>query len=106
MSFSGWYNRTLNKIWGFVEDRTAMRKWALRPQPEFTFKPSYWTGAFVAIAFAYQVVSGMLLLLYYQPSTGTTLTACGQATGQQSVAPAAWCAETATIDEDLRHRGT
>ncbi|MGI0070911.1 MAG: cytochrome b [Thermoplasmata archaeon] len=91
MSFSSWYNRTLNQIWGFVEDRTAMRKWALRPQPAFTFKPSYWTGAFVAIAFFYQVLSGMLLLLYYQPSTSTTLTACGQAIGAQSVAPAAWC---------------
>ncbi|MGA9839988.1 MAG: cytochrome bc complex cytochrome b subunit [Thermoplasmata archaeon] len=91
MSFSGWYNRSLNKIWGFVEDRTAMKKWALRPQPEFTFKPSYWTGAFVAVAFFYQVISGMLLLLYYQPSTGSTLTACGQPIGTASIAPAAWC---------------
>jgi quinol-cytochrome oxidoreductase complex cytochrome b subunit len=91
LTFSNWYNRTLNKVWGFVEDRTAMKKWALRPQPEFTFKPSYWTGAFVAVAFFYQVVSGMLLLLYYQPSTNTTLTACGQPVGTQSIAPAAWC---------------
>jgi len=91
VSFSNWYNRTLNQIWGFVEDRTAMKKWALRPQPEFTFKPSYWTGAFVAVAFFYQVVSGALLLLYYQPSTGSTLTSCGQPLGTQSVAPAAWC---------------
>ena len=91
MSFTGWYNRTLNQIWGFVEDRTAMKKWALRPQPEFTFKPSYWTGAFVAVAFIYQVVSGMLLLLYYEPSTNSTLTACGQPVGTQSIAPAAWC---------------
>ncbi|HTP55966.1 MAG TPA: cytochrome bc complex cytochrome b subunit [Thermoplasmata archaeon] len=91
MSFAGWYNRTLNRIWGFVEDRTAMRKWALRPQPEFTFKPSYWTGAFVVNAFLYQVVSGALLLLYYQPSTAATLTPCGQTAGSLSVAPAAWC---------------
>ena len=91
MTFSNWYNRTLNRVWGFVEDRTAMRKWALRPQPEFTFKPSYWTGAFVANAFLYQVVSGALLLLYYQPSTAPTLVACGQPAGTYSVAPAAWC---------------
>ena len=93
MAFTSWYNRTLNKIWGFVEDRTAMRRWALRPQPEFSFKPSYWTGAFVANAFFYQVLSGALLLLYYQPSTATnaTLTACGQALGATSPAPAAWC---------------
>ncbi|MGA8603720.1 MAG: cytochrome bc complex cytochrome b subunit [Thermoplasmata archaeon] len=91
MGLSGWYNRSLNKVWGFVENRTGMRKWALRPQPAFTFKPSYWTGAFVVTAFLYQVVSGALLLLYYQPSTAPTLTACGQVVGQYSVAPAAWC---------------
>jgi len=93
VGFGAWYNRNLNRIWGFVEDRTSMRRWALRPQPEFTFKPSYWTGAFVANAFLYQVVSGALLLLYYQPSTATnaTFTACGQPVGTLSPAPAAWC---------------
>ena len=93
MSFTSWYTRTLNKIWGFVEDRTAMRRWALRPQPEFSFKPSYWTGAFVANAFLYQVISGALLLLYYQPSTATnsTFTACGQTLGATAPSPAAWC---------------
>jgi quinol-cytochrome oxidoreductase complex cytochrome b subunit len=91
VSFSSWYNRSLNKVWGFVEDRTAMKKWALRPQPEFTFKPSYWTGSFVAVALSYQIISGALLLLYYQPSTNPTLTACGQAVGSLSSAPAAWC---------------
>jgi quinol-cytochrome oxidoreductase complex cytochrome b subunit len=93
VTFARWYNRNLNKIWGFVEDRTAMKRWALRPQPEFTFKPSYWTGAFVANAFIYQVVSGMLLLLYYQPSTtvSATYSACGQVVGTLSPAPAAWC---------------
>ena len=93
MGWGKWYNRNLNRIWGFVEDRTSMRRWALRPQPEFTFKPSYWTGAFVVNAFLYQVVSGALLLLYYQPSTATnaTYTACGQTVGTLSPAPAAWC---------------
>ena len=46
-----------------------MKKWALKPQPAFTFKPSYWTGSFVAVALSYQIISGALLLLYYQPST-------------------------------------
>jgi quinol-cytochrome oxidoreductase complex cytochrome b subunit len=85
------FNRLLNRVWGFIEDRTGMPKWALRPQPAYTFKPSYWTGAFVVVAFLYQVVSGLLLLLYYEPSTGTTLTSCGQPLGTQSVSPAAWC---------------
>jgi quinol-cytochrome oxidoreductase complex cytochrome b subunit len=91
MGFERWFNRTLNKVWGFVEDRTGMPKWALKPQPEFTFQPSYWTGAFVVTAFLYQVVSGLLLLLYYQPSVNGTYTPCGQPTGTLSSAPAAWC---------------
>ena len=91
MSTGRWFNRTLNRFWGFIEDRSGMPKWALRPQPEFSFKPSYWTGAFVVNAFLYQVISGMLLLLYYQPSTNPTLTACGQTPGTLSTSPAAWC---------------
>ncbi len=85
------FNRTLNRTWGFIEQRAGIPHWALRPQPAFTFKPSYWTGAFVVNAFLYQVVSGLLLLLYYQPSTNATLTACGQSAGTLSSAPAAWC---------------
>jgi quinol-cytochrome oxidoreductase complex cytochrome b subunit len=91
MGFERWFNRTLNRVWGFVEDRTGMPKWALRPQPAFTFQPSYWTGGFVATAFLYQVISGLLLLLYYQPSVTPTYLACGQAAGTLSSAPAAWC---------------
>ncbi len=91
MAFDRWFNRNLNKIWGFVEDRAGIPKWALRPQPAFTFKPSYWTGAFVANAFLTQVVTGLLLLLYYQPSVNPTLTSCGQALGTLSVSPGAWC---------------
>jgi quinol-cytochrome oxidoreductase complex cytochrome b subunit len=91
MGFERWFNRTLNRVWGFIEDRSGMPKWALRPQPEFTFKPSYWTGAFVVNAFLFQVVSGLLLLLYYEPSTNATLTACGQPAGALSASPAAWC---------------
>jgi quinol-cytochrome oxidoreductase complex cytochrome b subunit len=91
VAFDRWFNRTLNRVWGFIEDRSGMPKWALRPQPDFTFKPSYWTGAFVVNAFLYQVVSGLLLLLYYQPSTNPTFTNCGQPLGTLSTAPAAWC---------------
>ena len=91
MGFSHWFNRTLNRTWGFIEDRTGMPKWALRPQPEFSFKPSYWTGAFVANAFFTQVATGLLLLLYYQPSVNPTLLSCGQTLGAVSTAPAAWC---------------
>ncbi|MCI4353036.1 MAG: cytochrome bc complex cytochrome b subunit [Thermoplasmata archaeon] len=91
MGFEHWFNRTLNRVWGFIEERAGIPNWALRPQPAFTFKPSYWTGAFVANAFFIQVVTGLLLLLYYEPSVGPTLTACGQAVGALSQSPAAWC---------------
>ncbi|MGI0132865.1 MAG: cytochrome b [Thermoplasmata archaeon] len=91
MSLERFFNRTLNRTWGFIEDRSGMPHWALRPQPDFTFKPSYWTGAFVVNAFLYQVISGLLLLLYYQPSVNPTYTDCGQAIGSLSSAPAAWC---------------
>ncbi|HEV2167164.1 MAG TPA: cytochrome bc complex cytochrome b subunit [Thermoplasmata archaeon] len=98
MGFERWFNRTLNKVWGFVEDRTGMPKWALRPQPAFTFQPSYWTGAFVATAFIYQILSGLLLLLYYQPSVNPTYLACGQAAGTLSTAPAAWCSTSYIVN--------
>ncbi|HLY77334.1 MAG TPA: cytochrome bc complex cytochrome b subunit, partial [Thermoplasmata archaeon] len=91
MGFDQWFNRSLNRVWGFIEDRAGIPKWALRPQPAFTFKPSYWTGAFVANAFLMQVVTGLLLLLYYEPSVNPTLTDCGQTVGTFSAAPAAWC---------------
>jgi quinol-cytochrome oxidoreductase complex cytochrome b subunit len=91
VAFERWFNRTLNRIWGLIEDRTGMPKWALRPQPAFTFKPSYWTGAFVANSFLFQVVTGMLLLLYYQPTVNPTFTSCGQPLGSLSASPGAWC---------------
>jgi len=62
------YNRSLNALWRFIESRTHISKWPYRPQPEFSFNPSYWTGAFVAIAFMIQVLTGLLLLFYYDPS--------------------------------------
>ncbi|HEV2520080.1 MAG TPA: cytochrome bc complex cytochrome b subunit [Thermoplasmata archaeon] len=98
MGFERWFNRTLNRTWGFVEDRTGMPKWALRPQPAFTFRPSYWTGGFVATAFIYQIISGLLLLLYYQPSVNPTYLACGQAAGTLSSAPAAWCSTSYIVN--------
>ncbi|MDE1820012.1 MAG: cytochrome bc complex cytochrome b subunit [Euryarchaeota archaeon] len=62
------FNRTLDKIWDFIEVRVGTKKWGMRPQPDFTFNPAYWTGAFVANAFLIQVTTGLLLLFYYIPS--------------------------------------
>ena len=68
------YNRSLNWLWNFIESRTHISKWPYRPQPEFSFNPSYWTGAFVAIAFILQVLTGLLLLFYYDPSVSPATT--------------------------------
>jgi cytochrome aa3-type oxidase subunit III len=68
------YNRSLNRVWNFIESRTHISKWPYRPQPEFSFNPSYWTGAFVAVAFILQVLTGLLLLFYYDPSVTAATT--------------------------------
>jgi cytochrome aa3-type oxidase subunit III len=68
------YNRSLNSLWNFIESRTHISKWPYRPQPEFSFNPSYWTGAFVAVAFILQVITGLLLLFYYDPSVSAATT--------------------------------
>ena len=68
------YNRSLNWLWNFIEARTHISKWPYRPQPEFSFNPSYWTGAFVAVAFMLQVLTGLLLLFYYDPSVAASTT--------------------------------
>jgi len=72
--FPSLYNRSLNSLWNFIESRTHISKWPYRPQPEFSFNPSYWTGAFVAIAFILQVLTGLLLLFYYDPSVTAATT--------------------------------
>ncbi|HLM90656.1 MAG TPA: cytochrome bc complex cytochrome b subunit [Thermoplasmata archaeon] len=68
------YNRGLNTVWDFLESRTHISKWPYRPQPEFSFNPSYWTGAFVAVGFILQVLTGLLLLFYYDPSAAAATT--------------------------------
>ena len=72
--FPRFYNRSLNSLWNFIESRTHISKWPYRPQPEFSFNPSYWTGAFVAVAFMLQVLTGLLLLFYYDPSVTSATT--------------------------------
>lgn len=68
------FNRTLDWIWGYLENRLGISRWPLRPQPAFSFNPAYWTGAFVAVAFILQAISGALLLIYYNPSAAAVST--------------------------------
>ena len=91
------FNRTLDRAWAFLERQVGLVKGAPGPGKEVGFQPSLYTGAFVVAAILYQIVSGALLLLYYQPSVYPTLTLCGQASGILSTAPAAWCSTFYTI---------
>lgn len=40
----------------------------LRPIPSFSFRPDYWMGALLVLAFVMQGITGFLLLLYYVPT--------------------------------------
>ena len=91
MSFERRFNQALDRAWAWFERQVGFVKGAPEPGKEGGFQPSAWTGAFVLAALAYQVLSGGLLLLYYQPSVYPTYTLCGQASGVLSSSPAAWC---------------
>ncbi|HTT44591.1 MAG TPA: cytochrome b N-terminal domain-containing protein [Thermoplasmata archaeon] len=85
------FNRALDRLWAWARWQVGLISEDSAPQTKVGFRPSLATGTLVLVAFAYQVVSGGLLLLYYQPSVYPTLTACGQALGTSSASPAAWC---------------
>ncbi|MDA4111371.1 MAG: cytochrome bc complex cytochrome b subunit [Thaumarchaeota archaeon] len=56
----------------FVEwfkDRFGLSTSVLRPVPEYSMNPLYWLGALTAIAFGLQVLTGLLMLIYYVPTT-------------------------------------
>jgi len=58
----------IDYIWRWIEDRTGLKRLILKPQPEFTlFNPHYWLGALAVIAFAFQAVTGFLLMMNYVP---------------------------------------
>ncbi len=91
MSFEERFNRALDQAWAWFQHQLGLAKGTPEPPTEGGFQPSAWTGAFVLTAFVFQILSGGLLLLYYQPSVYPTLTLCGQASGLLSTSPAAWC---------------
>jgi quinol-cytochrome oxidoreductase complex cytochrome b subunit len=91
VSFEERFNRTLDRVWAWFERQVGLAHTPPGPPREGSFQPSAWTGAFVLAAFVYQILSGGLLLLYYQPSVYPTLTQCGQTSGVLSSSPAAWC---------------
>jgi len=56
----------------FVEwfkNRFGLAATVLRPVPEYSMNPLYWLGALTVIAFGLQVLTGLLMLIYYVPTT-------------------------------------
>ncbi|MDA4129557.1 MAG: cytochrome bc complex cytochrome b subunit [Thaumarchaeota archaeon] len=56
----------------FVEwfkDRFGLQTNVLRPVPGYSMNPLYWLGALTVIAFGLQVLTGLLMLIYYVPTT-------------------------------------
>lgn len=85
------FNRAVDRLWSWGRWQLGLVSEGPGSTGAAGFRPSFATGMLVLVAFAYQVVSGGLLLLYYQPSVYPTLTQCGQLVGTDSASPAAWC---------------
>ncbi len=61
----------------FVEwfkNRFGLKTTVLRPVPEYSMNPLYWLGALTVIAFGLQVLTGLLMLIYYVPTTDQAYT--------------------------------
>jgi quinol-cytochrome oxidoreductase complex cytochrome b subunit len=60
---------TENKITQWFESRLGLRAKVLRPVPDYSLNPFYWLGALTVIAFLLQAFTGLLMLIYYVPTT-------------------------------------
>ena len=52
----------------FVDSRFGFTHTMLRPAPSYSLNPFYWLGALAIMAFGLQVLTGLLMLLYYIPT--------------------------------------
>ena len=53
----------------WVKAQVGLSTNVLRPVPEYTLNPMYWLGALTVIAFVLQALTGLLMMIYYVPST-------------------------------------
>jgi len=56
-----------NKIIEWLDSRIGFARTPLRPAPEYVLNPLYWLGAFAAVSFVMQGLTGLFMLLYYVP---------------------------------------
>ncbi|HZW84723.1 MAG TPA: cytochrome bc complex cytochrome b subunit [Nitrososphaerales archaeon] len=53
----------------WLKGRVGLQTNVLRPVPEYSMNPFYWLGALTAMAFGLQALTGLLMMIYYVPST-------------------------------------
>lgn len=58
-----------SKISQWFESRLGLKATVLTPVPEYSLNPFYWLGALTVIAFILQAFTGLLMLIYYVPTT-------------------------------------
>ncbi|AHC52109.1 cytochrome B [Sulfolobus acidocaldarius SUSAZ] len=51
-----------------ILERLGINEAPLFRTPDYMYNVSYWLGAMVAASFAYTIITGLFLLLYYQPA--------------------------------------
>lgn len=57
----------IDRIWGWIVDRANLRDIPFRRVPYTHFSLDFWLGAIVASAFAWLALSGLTLLIWYNP---------------------------------------
>lgn len=85
------FDRLIDRVTTWFRWQVGLIRGEPQPGARIGYRPSFGTGSLALAALVYQVVSGGLLLIYYEPSVSPTWTLCGQAAGAASSSPAAWC---------------
>ena len=62
-------NGRLVRLAKYVSRQTGLTYPLLRPVPEYSLNPFYWLGALSVVAFIIQGITGVIMMLYYIPST-------------------------------------
>ncbi|BBD73007.1 cytochrome b6 [Sulfodiicoccus acidiphilus] len=58
---------TLDRILDWLDERLGIYGHTLRQSPRYGFRLDYWLGSFVLGAFVFEVITGMLVAIYYVP---------------------------------------
>lgn len=61
---ANWYRRV--REW--IDTRVGLTGTILKPGPQYSLNVFYWLGALMVVAFVFQGLTGLLMLLYYTPT--------------------------------------